>query len=1076
MKFSTKLFLLYLGFTLGVALPVSVFLHQSGQYATKKQIEERLQERAFHSMDKMDRLLFERFADIQILAQDAVIRTENASRAELTQRLTTYRDIYKIYLSLAFFDKNRVKIADTSNSSIGQVAQNSRWIDDTFEKKTVSAAVDLQFSDDPQQAVTFFATPVYRSDNGEFHGVVVSQMPLKIIYSILEELTSAEIPAQVYLFDKQGELIYSSNPEEISPTTQNANQFHGEAFHTIVPERGHLNFAGNGWKLIVYYPFYETFAPLITLRNQAILVGFILVLITAGGVFLFASRIIHPILLLKDAAVQLGQGNLKVEVPVLSKDEIGELSAAFNQMARLLADNISELQHAKYIMDAINRELHESEERFKALFESTTDNIFVWNQNYIHIYANQAALRYLNKSTEHVIGKTISEVFEKWPDRISLWMERVDKVLTEGTALRVEDILTLKNETTYSESILSPMKDAKGTVFAVGVIYRDITERKQAEQSLTILRQFAETAGQGFGITTLEGHIIYANPSLHRILGENILGQSVFDFYPPEFLKNLNDHVLPMVLSGGQWFGESVLCSLQDQHLTSVLENIFLIYDPAHKPLYVANIVTDITERKQIESTLQKAKETAETASQAKSAFLANMSHELRTPLNGILGYTQILIRDKNLSPKQKEGVNIIHRSGEYLLTLINDILDLSKAETGKIELYPVDFNFREFIQGITELFRIRAQQKNLSFVYEPLSYLPTGLHSDEKRLRQILINLLGNAVKFTDRGGITFKVSYCEGRARFQIEDTGPGIAQEDQSIIFQPFKKVTHYMQKTEGSGLGLSIAKRLIDIMGGEIWVESTEGRGSIFLVELPLADVSELVKANPAEEPIIIGFEGLARKILVIDDKWENRSVMADLLTLLGFIVEEASNGLEGLQKAQEMFPDLILTDLVMPVMDGFETTRQLKKDPLLKDVPIIATSASVFECDQRASVAAGCIAFISKPFRSEVLLEQIRKNLNLTWVYEKKDFPVSHPEEKKTLLEVPAEPALVPPSTKQVLELYELAMMGDIAGIISKLNELDQLDQRLKNFTGEIRQLAKEFKEEQICELLQPYLS
>lgn len=490
----------------------------------------------------------------------------------------------------------------------------------------------------------------------------------------------------------------------------------------------------------------------------------------------------------------------------------------------------------------------------------------------------------------------------------------------------------------------------------------------------------------------------------------------------------------------------------------------------------------------------QKAEEIAASANRAKSEFLANMSHELRTPLNGILGYTQIFQTDTSLSAQQKNGIKIIHQCGEHLLTLINDILDISKIEARKMELYLQEFNFLTFLEGIVEICRIRAEHKAIKLIYQPLYPLPTLIYADNKRLRQVLINLLSNAVKFTKQGRITFTVGYVNqhgdwiinpsktaeqlsnSKIRFQVEDTGIGIAKEQLEEIFLPFQQVGANSLKIEGTGLGLAISRQLVQMMGSELFVTSELGKGSIFWLDVELPEVfpnlnSDVNKLN------IIGFLGDKRKIIVVDDKWENRSVLVNILAPLGFEVIEATDGLDCLRQVPEFQPDLILMDLVMAGMDGFEATRRLRALQKFNKVIVIAISASVFEFNQQESRKVGCDDFLPKPIQKAELLEKLQVNLGLEWLYEDKGTVGEIKDENKSsinTLQLSSQTAIVPPSASELALLLDLAMRGDLKSIAEAAVKLQEMNEEWQPFASHLYQLAKGFKGKQILEFLQKY--
>ncbi|MEG3844885.1 ATP-binding protein, partial [Microcoleus sp. herbarium14] len=402
---------------------------------------------------------------------------------------------------------------------------------------------------------------------------------------------------------------------------------------------------------------------------------------------------------------------------------------------------------------------------------------------------------------------------------------------------------------------------------------------------------------------------------------------------------------------------------------------------------------------------LKIAKEMADGANRAKSEFLANMSHELRTPLNGILGYAQILQRSEPLTHKGRGGVDIIYQCGSHLLTLINDVLDLSKIEAGKLELHPAAFHLPSFIQGVAEICAIRAQEKAISFDLQIDSELPTGVFGDEKRLRQVLLNLLSNAVKFTEKGGVIFCVDVVKDaefsdlnsqlenstqnsyKIRFRVEDTGPGMTPEQVKKIFLPFEQVGDLKKQSEGTGLGLAISQKIVALMQSEIAIDSRPGEGSIFSFEVELPEAKNWADSSRILElGAVLGYQGDKRTILVVDDRWENRAVLVNLLEPIGFEMIESADGKEGFDRALATAPDLILTDLAMPVMDGFEFLREIRADPQLRDAIVLVSSASVFEIDRQKSLDAGGNDFLPKPVQADLLLGLLKKYLQLEWVY------------------------------------------------------------------------------------------
>jgi CHASE2 domain-containing sensor protein/nitrogen-specific signal transduction histidine kinase/DNA-binding NarL/FixJ family response regulator len=477
---------------------------------------------------------------------------------------------------------------------------------------------------------------------------------------------------------------------------------------------------------------------------------------------------------------------------------------------------------------------------------------------------------------------------------------------------------------------------------------------------------------------------------------------------------------------------------------------------------------------------LRLAKESADAANEAKSEFLANMSHELRTPLNGILGYAQVLERSAELPAKSREGVNVIHQCGQHLLTLINDILDLAKIEARQLDLQATTLHLPIFLQGVSEICRIRAEAKGVDFQLILDEGLPAGIQADEKRLRQVLINLLGNAIKFTDQGRVTLRVTptlaatpgsqlrldtNATVQLRFQIEDTGVGMTPRQQERIFEAFEQVGDADRQTAGTGLGLAISQRIAALMGTEIQVRSQLGTGSVFWFDGEFIAVSH-GPAAPAIPAPVIGLEGNhpAPQLLLVDDDPTHRQVLTALLEGIGFDLLTANDGIAGWHRARVAGPAAIMLDLDMPEMAGFALIEQLQQDPQTQAIPIIGISARVFAADQARTLAAGAAQFLPKPVQFATLLEALAAVLPVQWRYAgtTPELPLSSPN------------SIIPPAPAVIEQLYHLSMMGDVEGLEGTLRELVQQHPEFATFAAEIYTLAASFQTGKIRQFLKSF--
>ncbi|WP_034382204.1 hybrid sensor histidine kinase/response regulator [Herbaspirillum sp. CF444] len=486
-------------------------------------------------------------------------------------------------------------------------------------------------------------------------------------------------------------------------------------------------------------------------------------------------------------------------------------------------------------------------------------------------------------------------------------------------------------------------------------------------------------------------------------------------------------------------------------------------------------LLQEIEAHKQTDAELQRAKEAAESANLAKSRFVTGMSHELRTPLNSILGYAQILHVDATIPPARKDAIAVIRRSGEHLLSLIDGLLDIAKIEAGKMRLASDELALSEFLEQIAGMFAPQAEQKGLSFRFEKTGRIPHIVHADQKRLRQILINLLGNAVKFTDRGGVTVRVRYLREIAYFDIIDTGIGIADDDLERIFLPFERSNAAnLREDIGTGLGLAISSMLTHIMGGELAVKSKVGSGSSFHLKIYLPEV-HVPRPRLKLEDQMSGYIGPSKRVLVVDDQASQRLLLKEMLLPLGFEVIEADGGIACLEELAHRTPtpDLVLLDIAMPMMDGWSVARAIRARGLAQ-LPIIIVSANAFESghergNERSNDGGDPPLyndFVVKPVSYSELLSKIKQQLRIDWVSSPgtsesapPPLPPSAPEKKI----VTAQPMMLVPSQEKLQALLELGSIGYAKGIIRKLDEMEQQNSAYLPFTTELRQLVKQFR-------------
>ena len=777
----------------------------------------------------------------------------------------------------------------------------------------------------------------------------------------------------------------------------------------------------------------------------------------------------YPISLLHAAAQQVQRRNFSGTVEFQSRDELGLLAQAFNEMVReiqryaasletqnqqleatvaertaQLAQTNAALQKRQDSMAALLEALRLSELKYRKIFENSQVGIGRMDEAGLLLDINPHLSELLGVAAPDP-GDQVSFVqFCREPEEF----QRLLLTLPQQGSLSNMEIALCRTDGSSFWGLLSMQRNLEAA--CTEFFLADITDRKQAEAALREseerLRLALMAANQGMYDLNLKTGQTIVSSEYASMLGYD---PAIFQEANAKWFERLHPDDREQTIHAYRAYVAGEIPEYKIEFRQQMKNGGWkwilslgkiVTWDETGQPLRMLGTYTDIDERKHMEEELRQinlelenrvdertqdlrqAMEAAEAANHAKTVFLANMSHELRTPLNAILGFSQLLNRRSDLSPDQQQQVGIINRSGAHLLNLINDVLEMSKIEAGRALLIVKNFDLRELLNGLDDLFRLKAESKGLELMIEIADTVPPYIQTDEDKLRQVLANLLSNAIKFTQAGSVTLTIQVRPEEPRdqlrdqlrgetgdetgdelgisaspqppitlyFEVKDTGPGIESTEQAVLFEPFVQTKAGQQSHEGTGLGLPISRQFVRLMGGDLICQSIEHQGATFWFQIPVVPVA--IEALPAQKRtrkvIALAPDQPRYRVLVVEDQPENRLFLVQLLESVGFEVQQATNGQEAIAQFQEWHPDLIWMDMRMPVLDGYEATRQIRTSSAPATAPkIIALTASAFEDERAAILTAGCDDLFFKPATEAVLFEKMSQHIGVRYLYE-----------------------------------------------------------------------------------------
>ncbi|MFN2177123.1 MAG: PAS domain S-box protein [Anaerolineales bacterium] len=739
-------------------------------------------------------------------------------------------------------------------------------------------------------------------------------------------------------------------------------------------------------------------------------------------------------------------------------------------------------EHLEELVEERTAELQESEQRYRTLFDGVPVGLYRATPEGKLLDANQAFVQMLGYSSrEQLLAIDTTALHYIYPEERERWKELLDR---KGVVRDFEIYgRTVDGEIGWYSDTSHLVKDENGVPLYYEGRVENITRRKQYEEEILHQKEFFEALfiNTPAAVVTvdMDANVMAWNPN-----AEKLFGYKQAEAVGKNIEKLVADH--PSIIEEARQITEQAVSSRDRVHAVTKRihkDGSFVDVELVSVPVIVSGeqvcymvIYHDIRG-------IQEARRAAEAANRAKSVFLANMSHELRTPLNAILGFSQLMERDESLTLEQKEHLGIINRSGEHLLSLINDVLEVSKIEAGRFTIHKKSFDFYHMLASLEEMFALRTEQKGLQLDIESAPEIPRFIVSDEGKLRQVLSNLLGNAIKFTKEGKVCLRTSLRSEkedgyRLYFGVEDTGPGIPQGELVNVFEPFVQVGAADQFQEGSGLGLTISRQHVKQMGGELTVKSELGKGSVFEFEIPvefgedmqaaeLHPVSRALKLIPGQRDE----DGHPFRLLVAEDKESNRQMLVKLLETLGFDVRAVENGEQAVEVCRQWCPHLVWMDMRMPVLDGYQATRIIKSSPRGFSIIIIALTASAFEEDRERILSEGCDDFLRKPFRTNEICDMLAEHLGVEFICE--DQPERLPASYGA-----GEDERLPGTRGEILETLPENWLADLhsatvaADLGLMLDIIGRIQDDFPEFAAELSRLAEDYEYKKITAMLE----